>query len=1115
MTDAFSDDRSTPQQQRDARAQPTPGEAPQRVSAASCTQERMWFLDQFEPNSTTYNMTRVLRLTGPLDVEALRKSIDTLVARHEALRTVFAEERGQPVQVVCDDVPTPLVTVDLSAEPDTTREQRAEAIIEREGGTPFDLSRGPLFHVRLLTLGERDHVLMLCMHHIIADGWSMSIVSDELRALYDDYAAGRAPALDPPPIQFADYAQWERDRLDRGELDEQIAQWKQLLAGAPPVLDLPGDRPRPAAETHRGKRLRFEVSAPLTEALRQFARGERATLYMALLSVFEMLLYRYSGQQDIVIGTPMANRNRSEVERVIGFFANTLPLRVRIDGEQTIRELIQTVRNAAIGVYAVSEVPFERLVQELAPARNLSHAPLFQVMMSYNSISPRDWKLGDAHVQIIDTKTETAKFDLMFHFQDKQQGLSGYLEYNTDLFNDDTAKRMLRHFLNLAQAVADDPQATIAHAPMLSQAERQQIVEAFNATHVDYGDEAGLCLHELFAAQVARTPDAMAVRFADEQVTFAQLDERASRLADQLRGCGVQPDALVAVCMDRSIDMVIAMLATLKAGGAYVPVDPDYPAKRIGYMIEDSQPVALITQPHLKDRLPAQPAPVLCIDAQGDARHADPAPHAQQRVTPRHLAYVIYTSGSTGRPKGVAIEHRAIVNHMLWMRRVFPLTAADRVLQKTPTSFDASVWEFYASLISGAQLVMAQPQVHRSPRELIQAVMDHRITTLQLVPTMLDAMLDEPTMQQCVSLRRVFCGGEALTTRLATRLRNALPNVELINLYGPTEATIDATFHRCLPGDATQHAQPIGRPIDNMRAYVLDAHMQPQPIGVPGALHLAGAGLARGYLNAPQLTAERFVPDTVTGRPGERLYSTGDRARLRADGAIEFLGRIDQQVKLRGHRIELGEIESVLMRDAQVAGCVVMVCEDDPGQPRLVAYLQRAAPGADDDRPVRETLRAELPDYMTPAAFVWLDALPQLPNGKIDRSALPAPDRSDADEARRQPPRTPMEQSLASIWCEILKLDLVGVHDNFFDLGGHSLMAAQIASRIRNRHGIELPLRVMFESPTIAELAQAVEHIPANTGPATPAIKRIDRSARTIHRPAASPHPNRKDSQTT
>ncbi len=657
MTDAIRLDNLTPQERRDLLARlmaAEAAEAAKRSHPLSCTQERLWFLDRFEPGSPAYIMPRVLRLTGPLQVPALSRSIATLVTRHESLRTVFAQENDRPVQIVRDAPDQSFVMVDLTTSPPASREAEAQAIIQREVTEPFDLTRGPLLRVHLLRMGDADHILILSMHHIIADGWSLAILCDELRQLYDDHAAGRPPSLAPVALQFADYARWERDRLERCDFDGQIAQWKEILAGAPPVLDLPVDFPRPAAASHRGRRLWFDINPQIAAGLRNLARAEGATLYMVLLSIFEILLHRHSGQEDIVIGTPVANRNRCEVEGVIGFFANTLPLRVRIEGGKSVRGVIRSVRDAALALYAVAEVPFERLVQELQPERKLSHSPVFQVMLSYDSTGPRDWRLGEARGRVIRTDAGIAKFDLMFHFEDEPDSLIACLEYNTDLFAAQTAHGMARQFLNLAQAAIGDPNETVARLPMLSPQERAHIVDICSATDVDFGDDAARGLHELFETQAARTPKAVAVRFADREITFVQLDERAGQLATHLRSLGVGPDALVAIFMDRSIEMVTALLATLKAGGAYVPIDPGYPANRIAFMLEDSRAVAILTQPHLRDRLPAHSGPVITLDDTGHDLGAPVGSPAARAASPSattdHLAYVIHTSGSTGRP---------------------------------------------------------------------------------------------------------------------------------------------------------------------------------------------------------------------------------------------------------------------------------------------------------------------------------------------------------------------------------------------------------------------------------------------------------------------------------
>ncbi len=1081
-----------------AESAPAAGEPAPMDHPCSFGQERLWFLHQFNPATTAYNECKAVRLRGPLDVEALQRALDELYARHESLRTTFTDRHGVPMQRVADIGPLPLRTKIPQGDSPAQRLAAAVAMIRDEVALPFALACGPLIKASLHPLDAEDHILALFLHHIIMDGWSMEVVSAELARLYESFVCGITPALPPPAVQYLDFAAWQRQTFATGAMGPGVDYWKRALAGAPDRLALPTDRPRPAVQTDCGGTFSFTIEAPLADGIRAMAREHGATFFMAALAAFDVLLARRSGQGDVVVGTPTAGRPRVEAEKVVGFFANTVVLRADLSDSPTFRQLLRRVRTNCLDALSHEHVPFERLVQELAPRRDPAITPIVQVMISADRGTASDLRLPGLDSATLHIDRGAAKFDLLLLLRDGGSGaVDCEMEYRTDLFDHASIERMADDLLTLLAGAVTDPDASVATMPLLSETAIGRIAR-LSATAYDFGDDSRRGLHELFEAQAARTPQAGAVRFGNGQFTYAQLDHRAGQLARQLCSLGVGPDVLVGIFMDRSIELVVAMLATLKAGGAYVPIDPGYPAGRVAFMTQDSGIAVLLTQPHLRQRIPSSGSPVVCVEPGTSAAAMEGAAHAAlRRAESDHLAYVMYTSGSTGRPKGVAVPHRAIVNHMLWMRRAFPPAPGERVLQKTPISFDASVWEFYAPLIGGAELVMAAPEIHRSPRDLVEAVIAHRITTLQLVPTMLEAMLDEPGLRDCTSLRRVFCGGEALATRAVARLRALLPDVEAINLYGPTEAAIDATFWPCPAEGETSAMQPIGRPIDNMRARVLDGHMNPQPIGVPGELHLGGTGLARGYINRPELTAERFVPDPHSDRPGDRLYRTGDLVRWRGDGALEFLGRLDQQVKLRGHRIEPGEIEAALAALPGIAGCAVVMREDAPGQPMLAAYL---IGGRVEAASLRAALRVELPEYMIPSAFVWLDAFPRLPSGKIDRAALPAPERS-IDSAPVVGPRNETERAMVEIWRQVLEVERVGIDDNFFDLGGHSLLAAQVVARVRAALGVELPLRAMFESPTIAGLSPALAHAPAAVGAAP--IARIDRGPRSA-RPAAA-----------
>jgi amino acid adenylation domain-containing protein len=1041
----------------------------------SFAQARLWFLDQLEPNSPFYNIPAAVQVTGPLDVEALRASLDEIVRRHEALRTTFATVDGRPVQRIADELQVPFTLVDLSELPEAEREEEIRTRAVAEAQRPFDLSQGPLLRVSVLRASAAKHVCLLTMHHVVSDGWSMGVFIRELAALYQAISAGRPSPLEGLLVQYADYAVWQREWLAGRVVEEQLDYWQRQLGDAPAALEMPTDRPRPAVRSFRGADRPLELSAELTESLRALGRRQGTTLFMTLLGAFQALLSRYSGQEQVYVGTPIAGRNRSEIEGLIGFFVNTLVLRGDLSGNPSFAEFLERVRKTTLEAYAHQDLPFEQLVDHLQLERDLSRTPLFQVMFAFENAPMQDVEVADLSFSALAAPTGTAKFDLTLSLSETAGGLSGSLNYNTDLFEEATVERMIEHFRNLLRAIAEDPGRRLSEFSLLGESERHQILTEWNNTQKVHPTD--VCLAQLVEAQVARTPDAVAVVFGEQQLTYRELDERAGQLARYLGSLGARPDAIVAVCMERSAEMVVGLLGVLKAGAAYVPLDPSYPRQRLQFMLQDTEAPILLTQQRLLDVFPEHEAKVVCVDAEWEAiARAAPVGRLPE-LDPENLAYLIYTSGSTGHPKGVMVPHRAICNHMLWMHGRFPLAESDRVLQKTPISFDASVWEFWAPLMAGSQLVMADPGAHQDPQSLIDSVIKQSVTTLQVVPTMLRALLDRKEFAQCTSLRRVFCGGEPLPAELCRRFYDQL-DARLYNLYGPTEAAIDVTYWEC-GEDEEGPTVPIGRPVDNTQVYILDERLEPTPIGVPGELHLGGRQLARGYWKRPELTDEKFVADPFRDAPGARLYRTGDLVRYRNDGRIEFLGRIDRQVKLRGFRIELGEIEAALSAHPDVRQGVAMVREDEPGQERLVAYVVPQ----DDQMPtpsqLREFLQRDLPPYMVPTTFVMLDALPLTPSGKVDHRSLPAPDGLRPEvEAEYVAPRNEVEQQLASIWEEVLNVRPIGIHDNFFHVGGHSLLAVQVISRLRDAFDVDVPLRDLFEHPTVARLATAIAGIP-------------------------------------
>ncbi|HYH80916.1 MAG TPA: amino acid adenylation domain-containing protein, partial [Longimicrobium sp.] len=942
----------------------------------------------------------------------------------------------------------------------------------------FDLSAGPLFQAGLLRLGAEDHVLLLSMHHIVSDGWSMGVLFRELSALYEAYREGGESPLPELAVQYADHAAWQREHL---VLEGELAYWRERLADAPALLELPTDHPRPAVRTFRGANARVQLPAELLERLRTLGRSEGATLYMVVLSAFQALLSKYGGSEDIVVGSPIAGRGRGEVEGLIGFFVNTLVLRTDVSGDPSFRELLGQVREVTLGAYEHQEMPFEKLVAELSPERSLSHSPLFQVAFTLDNAQDTGGGLAGLSVRGVGTGLESAKFDLSLGLTETAQGLRGGLTYSTDLWEAATMQRLVGHFTRLVEQAAADPDVRISRVSLLNEAERRQVVEEWNRTAVEYPTSA--CIHELVAAQAERTPEALAVVCGEDALTCHELDARANRLARRLVGLGAGPEVRIGICLERGPEMVVAMLAVLKAGAAYLPLDPAYPADRLASMLADSGARILVTQASLRGLLPAEGVRTVRVDADAAEIAAEPDVAPRAAAAPENAAYVIYTSGSTGTPKGVEVTHGALLNLVQWHRQAFAVTEADRATQLAGLGFDASVWELWPYLASGAAVhLVADEETRTSPAALRSFLLGRRVT-VAFAPTPLAEALLALEWPAEAPLRLLLTGGDALLGRS----RADLP-FELVNNYGPTENTVVATSGVVAAARGSGRAPGIGRPIHNVRAYVLDRRLEPVPVGVPGELCVGGAQVARGYLGRAGLTAENFVPDPFRG-PGARMYRTGDQVRWLASGELEFLGRLDRQVKVRGFRIELGEIEGALRRSEGVADCVVVAREDVPGEKRLVAYVVGEARA----EALRDRLRRSLPEYMVPSAFVFLDALPLTPSGKLDRKALPAPELASAED-RYVAPRTPVEEVLAGIWAEVLRLERVGVHDSFFELGGHSLLAARVVSRIRELFGVEVPLRALFEGPTVAELAGRVEEVRRAGLPVLPPVVPTERT---------------------
>ncbi|HVG06283.1 MAG TPA: amino acid adenylation domain-containing protein, partial [Thermoanaerobaculia bacterium] len=1023
----------------------------------SFAQQRLWFIDQLEPGSPLYNIPAALRVEGPLDPEVLALCLGEIVRRHEALRTTFAAAQGSPEQVIHPVVPTLLSVVDLAGLPERARETEALTLTGEEADRPFDLAHGPLLRSLLLRLTGSDHIFALTLHHIVSDGWSAGVLVREVAALYAAFAEGRPSPLPELPVQYGDFAVWQRSWLQGEVLESELSFWRRQLADLPPRLELPTDRPRPSVQSFRGASRPVRLPAGLTRQMYALGRREGATLYMMLLAGFQALLARYSGQDDLAVGSPVAGRNRVEIEGLIGFFVNTLVLRGDLSGEPSFRELLARVREIALAAHTHQDVPFEKLVEELAPERSLAHTPLFQVMFVLQNAPFGDLQIQDLRMRRVNAGGVTSRFDLTLGLEERDGGLSGTVEYSTDLFDATTVDRMIGGFERLLAAAVATPDVSSFMLPFLSEAECAQILTEWNDTRASV--QEGLCLHSLFAEWAGRRPDAVAAVYEERSLTYGALADQAAALADRLRDTGVGPEALVGICLEEGLERVAAVLGVLLAGGAYLPLDPGHSRERIAYMIGDAGVRVVLTSEGLVEVLP-ETIEAMFLDGACPPRARIAAPIG---ANPENLAYVIYTSGSTGRPNGVMVNHRSAVRLVLHAMEAAGLGPCSRVFQTASFSFDASVLEVWGALASGGTLYIASREARLSGDALGDLARRAGITFAMGTPSVLALLpTDLPTLET------FLVGGESCPAELASRWAPPASGLSrLFNCYGPTETTI-YTAAASLQG-TWRREPPLGRPVANARAYVLDKHGRPLPAGVAGELYIAGDGLARGYLNRPSLTAERFVPDPF-GQAGSRLYRSGDLGRWLPTGDLEFLGRSDHQVKIRGFRIELGEIEAALSVLPGIREAVVTVREDVPGDRRLVAYLAGEVTAGE----LRRSLREQLPDYMVPAAFVKLQALPLNPNGKVDRKALPAPEWQSPEESHVAP-RTPVEEVLAGIWAELLGLERVGANDHFFDLGGHSLLATRVTSRLRGVFGIEMPLRDLFAAPRLADFAARIE----------------------------------------
>jgi amino acid adenylation domain-containing protein len=1076
------------------------------VAPLSFPQQRLWFLDQLEPGCPAYNIHLGLRLEGDLDVEALRYSLNQVVQRHEILRTTFASTDQGPAQVIAESVKLETPLIDLSSLPPWEREQEIQRRAAEEALRPFELLSGPLLRAILLQSGQRERVFLLTMHHIIADGWSIDALLRELAIFYEARVAGFPAPLPEPPIQYADFAVWQRRRLGDDALRAQLDYWRRQLAGAYSVLALPTDRPRPAVQSYRGASQSFSLPQPLSRDLASLSRREEVTLFMTLLAAWVALLHRYTGQGDISLGAPIANRGRAELEGLIGFFANTLALRVRVEGDIAFRELLGRVRDVAVGAFANQDAPFEQVVEALQPARSLSHTPLFQVMFVLHNTPHSAITLRGVSVRPLANGGGTARFDLTLALRETEGGLAGSLEYSADLFEAETIKRLLGHFQELAQGVVAQPDRRIDALPILTGEERRQVLTAWNSPLTNFPEAPPL--HRLFQSQVERSPHAIAVTFADEQLTYGELNERANQIAHYLKQLWVGPEVLAGLCLERSAEMVVAILGILKAGGAYLPLDPDWPSERLSFILNDARASVLITKRQCLPKLMSCDARTVCLDSDGQviARQSRDNPghdNPADDLTPESPAYAIYTSGSTGSPKGVIVTHANVTRLFEATRQWFDFDDNDVWTLFHSYAFDFSVWELWGALLHGGRLAVVPYLTARSPEAFYEMLGSEGVTVLNQTPSVFRQLMkaeENGGRHKLRSLRLIIFGGEALELHSLRSWfeRYGDESPRLVNMYGITETTVHVTYRQLSLTDyQSGGGSVIGKRIPDLRVYILDRRQQPAPVGVPGEIYVGGAGLSRGYLNRPHLTADRFIPDpfspdSFSNDGGARLYRTGDLAKYLPDGDIEYLGRVDQQIKLMGFRIEPGEVEAALSSHPRVKEAVVMLTDGPHGHKRLTAYVapdgREPALAVDE---LRDLVKRRLPEYMAPSAFLFLDEMPLTVNGKIDRRALLTLKAASQEAA----PRTEIEKLLAGVWEEILGVERVRVHDNFFELGGHSLLATQVMSRLRTAFGVELPLRCMFDTPTVAGLAAQIEtRLKTSWGlTTTPRIERASR----------------------